>query len=338
MLFHEARAKVLLKQPVKAIALVGKACANQILNPQQKAQVNQFLREMAVAGQLLEGYRAAPDKVDAFRTLTMDLVYRKKDQELAALLEEHARGRQEDPLVQFYTGELHLLRGDAKQAETHFAAALARNESQEHWQYRQGLFRARVKLGKVAATYQEMEPGTTTFEALANLCLQEKDAKQLQALIDAHRKVRPDDPNLPGWDIEVKWLSKDHEGVVRQLTERRQEHFALTRFRWKFNDYLVRGLVKTKRGKEAIQEAEAMVKAKKGDQMLLILAHASAGDVKQTIGVVAKLKPHPYFLGTCYRDADLGPILGSEAFRAFRDKYPEPKDEVGKEERDRDER
>ena len=37
--------------------------------------------------------------------------------------------------------------------------------------------------------------------------------------------------------------------------------------------------------------------------------------------------PAAYFLRTCYQDPDLGPLLRGEAFREFREKYPEPKDE-----------
>jgi hypothetical protein len=83
----------------------------------------------------------------------------------------------------------------------------------------------------------------------------------------------------------------------------------------------VRALVRLKRFPEAIRESEAIVE---GNNVLPILAHAAAGDVRQTMAAVAKWDAAPYLLSACYRDDDLGPLLRSEPFREFRAKYPEP--------------
>ena len=326
LLFHEARSRLFLNKPAEAAALLRQACEKQTHPEQQRWQINQVLWDMAAAGHGLQGYRAVPDKRAAFETLANWLINQKKDKELALLIEEHGKRYAQDAHVLYCTGELQLLRGDARLASGSFAAALAKSPAQEKWRYRQGLFRARVRAGQAAATYQEFEPGTATFNSLAALCQREKDVKQLQSLIEVYRQAHADDPNLRGWEIEVNWLSKDYAGVVRQLTERRQELFAVSQFQWKFKDYLVRGLVKTNRIQEAVQEAKTLVKGRTGDQRLLVLAHASAGDVKETIAAVAKGGPQPWFLRSCYQDEDLGALLRSERFREFRDKYPEPKD------------
>ncbi len=323
--YFEARVAVRAKQPVEAMALLQKACRNPVEEWERNMYVSGILTEMIEEGLSLEGYRAWPDKAAAFETLANSMVFQKKADALAALLEEHGKGRAADPLFQYYTGELHLLRGDAQQAEPHFTAAVAAASPQDPERFRTALYRANVKTGNAVRVYQQNGTGSQWFEYLAYYCVQEKDGRQLQALIDAHRKVCPDDPNLPTWDVEARWLNKDYEGVLKLLTANRAEFFAASQLPWKCEDFLVRGLVRLKRTEEAIREAETLSKKRSANRALLILAHAAAGDVKQTLAVVQKLHPKAYELTSCYQDEDLGPMLRSAAFREVREKFPEPK-------------
>jgi hypothetical protein len=132
---------------------------------------------------------------------------------------------------------------------------------------------------------------------------------------------------VAAWEIEVKYLNQDYEGVLKLLAENQEEVFGLPMWRWKADEYQVRCLVKLKRTQDAIREAEAVAKKPTGSRMWLLLAHAAAGDVKQTIATLEKKRPQPYFLSSCYKDPDLGPILRSEPFKEFREKFPEPTDE-----------
>jgi hypothetical protein len=122
----------------------------------------------------------------------------------------------------------------------------------------------------------------------------------------------------------VRWLNKNYEEALKLLAQHGQDVFDLPSFRWKANDYRVRCLVKLKRNAEALREAESIAKREHGNQLLVVLAHAVAGNVKQTLAVMEK-NPLPYLLETYYQDPDLGPILRSEPFRPFREKFPEPK-------------
>jgi hypothetical protein len=289
---------------------------------------------------MLEAYRAAPDKSAALETLASTLLQKKNDKDLAAILDEHARDHAADPALACFKGELCLLRGDAKQAEIYFAASLAKTTSPIlQWRPRNGLNRARVKAGHVADAYRDGRSDKSTFVSLAYLCREEKDARQLQVLIDAHRAVLPEDANLIIWDVEVLWLKRDYEGAVMLLTEKRQDDlFARTEFRWRRDDYLVRSLVKLKRTADAIREAERVAKPRYGSVVLLTFAHAAAGDVKQAMEAVERRRAQPWLVRSCYQDTDLGPLLRSEPFKAFRAKYPEPIDDPQSEERDGDER
>jgi predicted Zn-dependent protease len=325
---NEARAQVFLKQPAAAAACLQKALEKQTNQHQRRSYVQAFVRDMAEMEQGLEGYRLAPDKDAAFESLAHQLVFEKKVAELEKLLEEHGQGREGNAVLQFYLGELHLLRSDAVQAGRYFAVALAKGSLQDRWRFRNGLFRARVKAGKAARAYQENEPGRDTFGSLAYICAQEKDAQQLQDLIDAHRRVRPNDWRLPSWDLEVRWLKKDYEELLKLLDVQQADGVGGSAIQWKQNEYRVRSLVKLERTKEAVQAARE-IKRRGGGGLLLTLALASAGEAGEVVAALEKEPPALYYLKSLYQDADLGPLLRSEPFRAFREKFPEPRDKPG---------
>src|SRR5262249_5772212 len=114
--YYEARAKVLMKKWAEAVPLFRQAYTKQANKYLRLQYQSPFVLDMAAAGQGLEGYWAASDKSSAFNTLARQLVFQKKDKELAALVEEHHKGGGGEPWYSFYLGELHLLRGDAKKA------------------------------------------------------------------------------------------------------------------------------------------------------------------------------------------------------------------------------
>jgi hypothetical protein len=298
----------------------------QKIDHRRNEYTSRFLLGMSEVGHMLDGYRAVSNKSAAFELLASNLVFRKKDKELKALLLEHGVGREQDPAFEFYTGQVRLLRSDAAGAEPHFAAAVARGAAKHQWRFRRGLFEARVKLGRAAATYEQFKQRPETFGSLASLCKENKDAAQLQQLLNAYRGDQADDADLATWEVELLWLKHDYEGVLKLLKERREQGFALPPFPWQADDYRVRSLIKLKRTAEAIREAEAAVKSRNGDSLLLILARAASGDVEQTIAALGA-KPQPFLLKRCYEDEELGPILRSESFQAFRAKHPKPPEE-----------
>ncbi len=327
LLLFEARAKIFLGQPIHAIPLFHKAYQKQTLDSRRKDYLRDFVLDMAAAGQTVQAYGAAPDKVFAFEALAGNLVFQKKEKELAQLLDAHRLNQRADqPWHHFFSGELALLRGDIPQADRHFSAAFAKASPQNNWTCRHRLYLIRIKAGKAAATYQEFGRGNRIFQDLAQQCLNDKNAPQLADLIAAHRLDRPEDSHIPAWELDVKWLNQDYAGTWQLLTQNRQRLAGHSSFRWKFDNYLVRCLVKLKKTTEAIQEAETIVHKRQGNRLLLVLAQASAGDVNRTIAVMDKHRSQ-YLVEDCYRDPDLGPLLRGEPFREFRLRFPEPKKE-----------
>ncbi len=324
LFYYQALAKVLTREPVTAGVLLQKAFRKQPEEMRRRVYVRRFVLEMETRGLLLEGYRAAPDKSAAFEALAQRLLTARKGEALADLLKEHEQLPEGHALCEFYRGEWELLRGAPEKAEPHFAAAFLKVSPQYELRFRNGLFRARIKTGKVVATYEQVEPRRKTFEELASLCVAEKDAVQLLALLDAHRKADPDDAILPVWEMELKWLRRDFEGTLRLLAEHRDGVLDEPRFRWKADAYRVRCLVKLKRPAEAVGEAKALANEGSRNPLLLALAYAAAGDVNETIAVLERPKASPAVIRNCYQDEDLGPILRGEPFRAFRQRFPEP--------------
>jgi tetratricopeptide (TPR) repeat protein len=323
LFYFEARARLLRKQPARALPLFRKAYRKQPLENLRRQYLTDFVLALHKAGRALEGYRSAPDKALAFETLARHLTADKKAAPLERLLAEHARGHQSDPYYHFYCGELALLRGDPAAAQTHFAAARKRAPRPDDWPFRNGLARARVKAGKVAATYRELGPNRRTFAELARLCQTERSARGLEELLAAHRRADPADPDLPAWDLELRWLRKDYEGALK-LLGRHAALFSQPQHRGTRDGYRVRALVRLKRADEAARAADALAREPSADPLLRVLAHAAHGDVKQAMAAMGRPRPDVYLRQRCYRDEDLGPILRGRAFREFRRQFPEP--------------
>ncbi len=327
LLYYKARAAILAQQFAEAAVLLRQAYDKQPDVAQRNGYVTATVHEMARLGKGLEGYRNAPNPHAAFETLAREWVMQKKPEELQRLLDEHQQHPEADEWLPFFWGELHLLRGNVEQAERRFNAGLATAKPANAWSYRNGLFRARLKAGKIVDTYQEFGHGSRLFEQLAYLCLDHKEPRQLDALLAEHRKAHADDPNLLGWELDSKWLKQDQVGVLALIQEHRQGMLRQPRFRWKIDQYLVRCLVKLDQPGEALREAEQRVKEKRGGQTELILAHAANGNVQRVIELV-EARQWPELLTTYYQDADLGPILRGKAFAAFQKRFPEPKQAV----------
>jgi hypothetical protein len=276
---------------------------------------------MRAAGQMLEGYRAAPDKAQAFEVLAQTLVNDNKAKELEGLLQARAVAGADD-VRDYYQGELYLLQGKFQEAERTFAAALAGLAAAQQYRQREGLFRARQRLGKIVETYREF--GADFFDTLAYLCVNQKDAAALESLVAARRQERSD-ARLVIWDVEIRWLKEDYQAAWQLLSAQRQG--IASQHRWQADDYLVRCLVKLQRFPEAVKEAERICAGRGNNALLVILAHAAAGDAPRAIAALEKAKRSPWLVRSCYQDNDLGPILKGDAFKEFRAQFPEPERE-----------
>lgn len=321
--YYQARIKISKKQEKEAIPLFKSAIARTTDADKRREYVDGFLFAMLDAEQPLEAYHAAPDSDYAFRLLADRLVYvEERRQKLRQLLEVHRRRHAGDVWLHYYEGELHAAAEDYDKAEKAYAAGMAKPLDEET----QGRFRNRrvyalFRLGKGLIAYEQVGPKKDTFTQLAWLYDGASDAKRLEALVTAHRKNDPEDSDLPFWEVEVHWLNQKYDDAVQVLNSQRTAILANEANKRKFQDRLIRSLVRLKRVEEAHKEIKAM---KVEDKMLRAVVAAARGDMVTTELLLAELFKEEEDSSMFYEDPDLGPLLRSERFRALREKYPPP--------------
>lgn len=317
---YEARLKLLRGHPDEAAGQLVAFLKDRPLLEQQRIG-DSFLADIATFDLAVEAYRCIPDKRDAFSHMIWKYRHPDRVKELERLIAEHARQQPDDPRLFTERGELHILKKEYALAEAQFAQAKLKNPK-DHFAGL-GLIRARVKLGKTAELYRELGASTRAFNDIANQCVFLKDGDQLERLLTEHRKAHPDAKRLAVWDVEANWQKKDYAAVVQALQADGGALLKNQNMRWKCESYLVRSLVRMKKTKEAVLEAETISK-KQGSQVLLALAIASTGDMARFQAFLETKKNQRFFIDDCYRDEDLGPLLRGDNFRAVRDRYPPP--------------
>jgi tetratricopeptide (TPR) repeat protein len=327
MEFHAYQVDIARKKVASAVKHFQTAYEKQTLTYRRPYYLSHFASDMVEQGQATVAYSAVKGTT-LFESLARELVTKKDVKGLSNLLDTHRKQAPNDPKLRFYTGELFWLRGESVKADAEYTAALRKTSERDSWQVRNAFYRVRVKNGKAVATYREMQTQLGVMDSLVSECISQKDAGQMEQLLEVYRKEKPEDPSLPVWELDIRWLKKDWEGVVKYLDEH-TERFKSSRTRWKTGRYRIRSLIQLKRTADAVKAAEALTKTSSGDKLLLILAHASTGDVPATIAAAEKLHPRPYMVQRYYTDEDLGPIVKSEPFAAFRTKFPEPKELPG---------
>jgi hypothetical protein len=133
----------------------------------------------------------------------------------------------------------------------------------------------------------------------------------------------PDDADAAAWELDVKGLQKDYDGVLKLLDTEWSSEPVQRRWRAKADDYRVRCLVKLGRADEAVRTAEAG--GKRGNAVMRVLAHAAQGGPAAALAAMDEAGAPSWVVDNCYRDPDLGPLLRGAGFEAFRVRYPERK-------------
>lgn len=326
-IFQMMRARIFRGRHADARKFLDEARDLQTEEYARRYYVFQYLRDMINVGKGMDAYRDAPDRSAAFEALAQHLLNKKSEAELKALLEEHVAlpRSEEDPIYWNYKAEYHLLRNEPNEAADHFSRAMTlagRDHRGRIWRF--SWQKAMLKAHKIHVVYARAGSKRLALEQLGQLCLQEKDAKQLTLLIALHRQAMLNDPNIAVWECEAAWLRKDYAGVIKLLDEHRADVLASPHYRWKYENQRVRCLVRLKRTDEAVREAENVKKSGRWPGTTVVLAHAANGDLPKTLAALAEFKTNPYQIRNCYQDEDLGPLLRSDAFKSVREKYPEP--------------
>jgi tetratricopeptide (TPR) repeat protein len=326
--YFTARLKVLRQSYQESAEILRRALPRVKDGAKRYDYLTGYLNALREAVGLRRAYRLSPDPSFALAYLTDGLPVAEKSK-LRKLLKEHRKRQPGDPWLHYYRGRLYLLGRQYDKAERAFAAGMADKRLGEdvREQYRNGGVDALFRAGNGLAAYETLGPSKATFDQLAWLFVQQKDADGLRALTAMHRRVEPSDPDLLKWEVEVIWFRQDYAQVVRMLTQHHHREVFSQRFgALQLRDRLVRSLVRIGR----LDEALMVVAAPPREEHLNLLEaviRAAAGDVARTAEALKKcvevgLGPEDF-----YHDWDLGPALRTDRFRALRARYPEPKDQ-----------
>jgi hypothetical protein len=313
---------------------------------QARSEERNFAKSIASAGKGIEFYRLAAFQEEVFGVLALQYRRENDAKGLEELLKAHAEKYQRAPELPFHWAMVELMRGNPHLAEPVFRAELAKPEAPTDIKKpfvanlrlpaRQGLMHAIVRQGKTIEQYRIAGSDPEAFLPLAQVCVTERAVAELDALLEAHRKANPKDPHIRSFEGEAAFLKGDYTTAWERLKDvKREDSSRLLGFFTKNDDghsvaaYSLRdkalvSLVRLKRTDEAVRLAlDWEINSPSASPIPMILAHAAAGDVKQTLRLVEAHARHHIGLADFYRNEDLGPRLRSDAMKQVRERFPE---------------
>jgi tetratricopeptide (TPR) repeat protein len=322
----EAEASLLKKDYATAGKLF-KAAADQTRDDDEKQAIwDHVLECSALAGNPVEGYCQSPNADHAFQFLAEKLQEKKDGKSLAQLVDAHRQKDPKDIRLLFYGGQALLLEGKPTEAEKLFTEGMKKVDNESTVElFRHGRIQALYKSGQGMRAYNEIAPPRQTFDILAHLYTDDKNANGLQNLTAAHFKMDPDDPALGLWAAEARWLRRDFEATVEVLKSEGNSILKDGANRDRFEDRLIRSLGRLKRFGQAMKMARE-TSSRDGDPWYELVVHALSGDVKKATELMEFCAVRGYSNKDFHDDPDIGPALRSPAFQELVKRYPAPKD------------
>lgn len=323
--YYEGMARMLQEQYAQAAHIFDRGRRRAKSEEEQETFESAFLDAMLAAGRPLEGYEQAADKPHAFSYLSQALLGKKEFDTLDALVSVHRKSAGDDPWVYYYAGLALAQQGKHEAADESLAQGMRLTLNRE---IRETLRSMRVSLrykaGRGLEAYRQILPRRETFEQLAQLYLEAKDAVGLSRLVMLHGEADSQDPVLPIWQSEAAWLAGDYAAVVQVLVAGRDKLLDDGRYVWRYEDLLVRSLLRLER----FDEAESIAvnwSERDEDPWYLLLVAAARGDVEMATRYVTQcIERSGYDIRELYGDADLGPALRKDRFSPLRKKFPPP--------------
>jgi hypothetical protein len=315
---------------------------------------------MAAGGREPETYDALPptDRRAAFRLLAGKLYdslysyFRPEGGTAAArgrldrLVARHAAAEPGDPRVLLVRGRLAQQDRDWAAAEDAYAKFLAAARKADDLTGWATAFYGRAEVGfergRGPETYRLLAPTAdpetvrSLFGALEQKYDAARDPAGYAALLAEHERRDPADPDLGYYRATAKWAAKDYAKAADLYRAYLEPTWAgpgprpKLRYAWYgYNtrgapERLVRALLRAGRAAEV-----PVVWAKMGSPAgpfgwLRVAAAAAAGDLAGAVRAVDAAVPLGGNLAGAYTDPDVGPIVRSPGFAAFRAARPEP--------------
>jgi hypothetical protein len=231
--------------------------------------------------------------------------------------------------LDYYEGRAQLLKKDFTAAEASFARGMQGADDDSAQVCREYRILALARMGKALTAYEQIPPRSSTYDQLARLFAREKNVAELKALVETHAKNVPDDPTIGLWRAEIHWMQQDYSHVITSLLDRRTSILSDELNRGRFEDRLIRSLVRTKRFEEAWREAKASTR-RDGDPWFELVVACSQPNAEATERLLSACVDRGYRTEDFYADVDIGHALKSEVLKSLRQKYPAPGDAEAK--------
>lgn len=284
---------------------------------------------MAKLDKVDDAYRELSQSDEAFRILASWLLSQKKLDRLGGLVAVHRERSPKDPWAPYYAGLVAVQDNRTDEGIRQLRAALElASDEQTRIAIRYRVVSEMFDAGQALEAYAQLEPKDDVFRELANAAINKKQPDLLRKLIDARKPDEPSAAAIDDWEMQLAYLKQDYAATIeiaRRLRGANRDSKDINLI--SAHDHLIRSLLHLKQFAAAAREIDQLNKDEADPTWFRTLLFAAQGDVAQTSANLEKHVADGYEIWEFYEDNILGPALRSDALKALREKYPEPKDE-----------
>ncbi len=306
--------------------------------------LNSYLLVMASAKKLLKGYASVPAEhaPTAFRTLAgsfddeFDPTGETPVDSLGSLKElvaAHRKRMPNDPWIWFYQGVIYEREKQYEKAAEAFATGGSRlpkpkakdpdaedeeasDEETFRWRRVECLFKAKKGL----EAYEKVEPAAEAFQQLARLYDQSEDFDGLAALLAAHRKRTPNDPQTLYWQGHLSFRKRDYAAATVLFKKFLLDNDEEVQNRWLARSEYVRGVLRTKPADAEKLLSEFGNEIAPALRAAIAAANGNRPELERLLADATKRGGKLWF----YSDEDFRNAINQKQWSDLRAKYPDP--------------
>ena len=283
---------------------------------------DELARALFDAGHLQQAYQTLESPSAAFRCLAEHCHNTDRYEKLLSLVELHRAAEPNDELLDHYEALFRKQEGDLAEAERLLKRGYAAASDEDtKATYRSLWLTVRLESASPESAYRDIPDAADDFNLMANRLAVRERWPALRRLIDAHRAVRPADPQLVFQEVRLAWLTEDYKTVCSLLKSWPADKLADLET-WQLSslrDWRFRSLLRLDRQSDAMAAAREYYEDD-DDPSQLAVVHALRKDADALAGLLDELAQSSFSL---YADEDVGPlVLGDPVFRALRLEHP----------------
>jgi tetratricopeptide (TPR) repeat protein len=321
--YYDSELRILRKQYKEAEAQL-KTILPSSTRPGLDMIAREYVYAALLAGDAMEGYSNAPDPQAAFKVLASRLLATRNNPTLEQLVTLHLSRFPRDSWAYYYQGRLQQATRNFPAADSAFASAVSLADAKDQDTFRAARVDARFRSGDGLAAYHDIAPQDKVFVQLARLFSNARQIDNLNRLVAARQTDAPDDPNLPLWNADAKYLAHNYADCITILSDQRDVIRSEKTNQYMWRDLYIRSQVRLGQ----FDAARAENKRSQGDATdwwhtaIVECAAGNVPDGEQALDTL--LTTEEFSAAQLYDDTDLGPAIARPAFASWRSKNPRP--------------